>query len=96
MSCWAARAAARSSPRPERISISEAISSPEIASARPGSAELLEASHHLQALGIEDRELLLQPDGEIRRGLEGRPGGVEIALHAEKRRSEGQGLQSVR
>ena len=57
------------------ISISEEISSPATASRRisspPGGLpELLEARGQFVRLGVEDRELLLDPDREVRGGGE--------------------------
>jgi hypothetical protein len=45
---------------------------------RGGVAQLLEARHEVQRRRVEDRELLLQADGEVRRLLEGRPRASDI------------------
>ena len=73
---WRASASARSSPRPERISISDGdqlagdrVRERRVARLR-GVAQLLEARHQVQRLGIEDRELLLEADGPVGRGRE--------------------------
>ncbi len=69
--------------RPERISISEAISSPAADSASSvvglaGGIDLLKAVLELQRSRIEDRELLLEPDREVGRGLESLANEVEV------------------
>ena len=59
-SCCAARAAARSSPRPERISISEEISSPEIEAASGGSATAASRSSSKRGVGYNVESLVSQ------------------------------------
>ena len=86
----AATASAKVSERPERISISEAISSPAAESASTssrlaGRVDVLEAVLELERARVEDRELLLEPDREVGRGLESLAGEVEV---------EGQGAQA--
>ena len=76
-------ASAKVSPRPERISISVSISSPltagrELGIAQAGRLHLLEAVLEIEDRGIDDRELLLDPDREVGRGLEDLAHGVEI------------------
>ena len=46
-----------------------------------GVAQLLKARGQLQRVGSEERELLLQADGEVGRGVKGRASGVEIGRH---------------
>ena len=75
-----ARAVARArragrAPAPEMISISEEISSPVMCSCSTRStsaaaAQLLEARGQFERLRVEDRELLLDADGEVGRGSE--------------------------
>jgi hypothetical protein len=43
-----------------------------------GRAQLLEALHERARLGVEDAELLLDPDREVRRGLEDLPGSLHV------------------
>jgi len=43
-----------------------------------GLVQLLEAVLELERLGVEDRELLLDPDREVRGGLEGLVDAVEV------------------
>jgi hypothetical protein len=43
-----------------------------------GSVEVLEAVLELERLRVDDRELLLEPDSEVRRALEGLPSAVEV------------------
>ena len=75
---WRASASARSSPRPERISISDWISSPatdsrEHARRLPRRPQLLEALGQRVRGGIEDRELLLDAHREVGGGVERLP-----------------------
>ncbi len=45
-----------------------------------GGVEVLEAVAQVEALGIDDRELLLEPDREVGRGLEQLPGPLEVEV----------------
>jgi hypothetical protein len=86
-SCCLASASARSSPRPERISISDLMSSPEIDAARTdrrlgGVAQLLEARGRARASA--DRRSpssSSRADGGVDGGLERLAGGIEVDAH---------------
>jgi hypothetical protein len=50
--------------------------------------EVVEAVHERQCVGVEEPELFLQPDGEVRRGLEYLPGTVTVERHGDGPRSD--------
>ena len=80
---WRSTASAKVSPRPERISISGAISSPaadvgEHLVVLAGRVQLLEAVLELERGRVDDRELLLEPDREVGRLLERLADALEV------------------
>ena len=83
-SAIAAAASAKLSQRPVRTSTSEAISSPTRCSSSSvplrGGLELLEAVDEPVRLGVEDGELLLDRDGEVRAVLEGLAGRSDLLV----------------
>ncbi len=77
----------KSSPRPDRISISLEISSPAIASASTGSSRVAASRRtskrgtRSSVAGVEEHELLLEAHGEVRGPGEAGHGAVEVERH---------------
>ena len=84
---WASSASEKDSPRPERISISDAISSP--------AAAFLEAVLELEALRVDDRELLLDADREVGGLVEDRANALEVECLVHGVVSLGSGLRGA-